>query len=462
MKIAFAFQHHGTTLLTIDASLAFVAVLINAVFAVLVLVRTSRGSIFLIFFLICVATIIWNLGDLMIYFTREKFWFYFSLIGTGMLPALMFHLVSSLVRPEQKDPIWVITLYILSGLIAFSAPLAMYDAGIQRFVDGVAWNICYFGLLIPVFIYTVAVLLSSIRRTNDDEKKRLSYILLAVVIGVLTGITDLVQIMKINVPPLGHLGTVVSSSVLAIGVFKHRTAYDILAQMRMKLEALSEMAAGIAHEIRNPLSSIKGAAKLLSHKLDGEHNQENGEYLDIIREEIDRLDSILVNFQFFTKPIKTESEPISLNDLLRKTVKLAELNTKDMRIILELSEKLEMIQADILSMKQVFLNLVKNAAEACGPGGELIIRTTCDQSYAKIGFLDSGPGIPTNIMNHIFEPFFTTKPAGMGVGLAISKRIVDAHGGRIEVRNVLPRGVEFSILLPVRGKQFYGGNADHR
>ncbi len=108
-----------------------------------------------------------------------------------------------------------------------------------------------------------------------------------------------------------------------------------------------------------------------------------------------------------------------------------------------------MIQADPSSMKQVFLNLIKNAEEACGSGGELVIKTEYIPPSAKITFSDNGPGIPPEMIHRIFEPFFTTKSAGMGVGLAISRRIIEAHNGKIEVSNILPKGTKFSIILPV-------------
>ncbi|MCL4475212.1 MAG: ATP-binding protein [Nitrospirae bacterium] len=438
-------------ILSIDSSLALIAVLINIVFALLVLFRTSMTIVYRTFFFICLSTVIWNLGDFMGYYTAKRSWFYFSLIGTGMIPALMFHFISTLVRPEQKSSFWLVPLYVLSGLLAMSSPLALFDAGIQKFVESFVWNVCYLFLLAPVFLWAIVGLVKAGQKAGDEEKNRLRYVLIATLIGVFTGVTDLVQVLKIPVPSLGHLGTVVYSAILAIGVFKHRTAYDILAQTRLKLEALSDMAAGIAHEIRNPLSSIKGATRLLSHELKNFDNPKHQEYLGIMTEEIERLNNILINFQYFTKPIRMEKELISVNDVVQKTVKLAESDTLDIGMRVDLSGDLPLVQADASSIKQVFLNLIKNAAEACGPEGELAIKTEYSCPWVKISFSDNGPGIPAELLNHIFEPFFTTKATGMGVGLAISRRIVDAHNGRIEVRNLLPKGAEFSILLPAGG-----------
>jgi signal transduction histidine kinase len=296
----------------------------------------------------------------------------------------------------------------------------------------------------------MVILITAFNQTKSaEEKSRLLYILIATVIAVMTGLTDLVQLFKILIPPLGHLGCFVYSSILAIGVFKHRKAYDVFVQMRMKLDALSEMAADIAHEIRNPLSSIKGASNLLANELKNLNQPKIQEYHTIIIEEIERLNHILINFQDLTKPLKIEKDSVSMNEAIQKTVKLAEMGSPNFKIRLELSTKLPIVQADASFLKQVFLNLIKNATEASGPSGELEIKTVSDPPWVKISFSDDGPGIPPELVNRIFEPFFTTKARGMGVGLAICQRIIQAHNGRIEVINRLPKGTQFNIFLPV-------------
>ncbi len=437
------------TILTIDAYLALFVVLINLVFAILILVRTSRMTLYLIFFFVCLSNMVWNFGDAITYFSGNQFWFYLSLVGSGMLPALMFHFINTLVRPERKSTAWVMIAYSFSGFLAFSSPLALFHPKAKLFVDGAYWNILYLVLLGPFIFAGMTMLIRAFNRIrSEEEKSRLRYILIAMVIGVLTGLTDLVQLLKIPVPPFGHLGCLIYSSILAIGVFKHRKTYDVFAQMRMKLEVLSEMTAGIAHEIRNPLSSIKGASNLLANELKNLNHPKIQDYHSLITEEIERLNNILTNFQDLTKPLKIGKEPISINEVIQKTVKLVEMGTQDLEIRLELSSNLPMIRADASFLKQVFLNLIKNASEACGSRGQLLIKTETISPWLEISFSDNGPGIPTESLNRIFEPFFTTKARGMGVGLAICQRIIHAHEGRMEVNNLLPKGTQFSIFLP--------------
>jgi signal transduction histidine kinase len=438
------------TIFTIDAYLALLVVLINFVFTILILVRTSRTTLYIIFVFVCLSNMFWNFGDFVFFFTQERFWFYLSLIGSGMLPALMFHFINTLVLAERKRATWILTAYILAGFLAFSSPFALFHPGTKQFVDSVYWNILYLGLLGPFIFAGMVILITTFNQTKSEEEKgRFRYILIATIIAVITGLTDLVQLLKIPIPPLGHLGCLVYSYILAIGVFKHRKAYDIFAQMRMKLDGLSEMAADIAHEIRNPLSSIKGASNLLAKELKNLNQPKIQEYHTIITEEIERLNNILTNFQDLTKPLKVEKDSVSMNEVIQNTVKLVKMGIQNLDIRLELSTNLPMIQADASSLKQVFLNLIKNAAEACGPGGELEIKTASDPPWIKITFSDDGPGIPPELINRIFEPFFTTKARGMGVGLAICQRIIQAHNGRIEVNNRLPKGTQFNIFLPV-------------
>jgi PAS domain S-box-containing protein len=225
------------TIHTVDAYLAFLVVLINFVFTILIVVRTPRTLVYSVFLFICIANMFWNFGDFMVYFTQNRFWFYFSLIGSAMLPALMFHWVNAIVRPETKNTLWIAPAYFFSGFLAFSSPLTMIHPKVQWFVDSNVWNILFLVLLGPFLLAGTIMLFYGVRRAkSQDERSQLWYFLIAALIGVSTGLTDLIQIFKIPVPPLGHIGCLAYSSILAIGVFKHRKAYDILVQMKVELQ----------------------------------------------------------------------------------------------------------------------------------------------------------------------------------------------------------------------------------
>ncbi len=433
---------------SINVYFAFASVVINAAFVVLILVRTSRSAVYITFLFTCVSAIVWNFGIFMTYFAGRDFWFYFARIGSPMLPALLFHFINTLAKSASRNK-WITLAYTLSGLLSLSSFLAVYSHSAKAFVDSIYYNVYYLSLLFPFVLSGIVLLIRAMRGTQSRaERERYGYVLLATIIGTCTGLTDLIQIFHVPVPKLSHVGSAIYSSVMVVGIFKHRRTYDVIAHLQGKLGLLSEMAAGIAHEIRNPLSAIKGASNLLAADLDRCGVSQEQEYVGIIREEIIRLDHILIDFQHLTRPLNIQKEPVSINEVLRKTIRLVEVGALPLVITTDLSGDLQTAYADASSLKQVFLNLIKNASEACGENGELKIKTVYVPRWVKITFLDNGNGIPSELFGSIFEPFFTTKMSGMGMGLPICRRIIRAHNGRIEARNVSPRGAEFSVFLP--------------
>lgn len=241
-----------------------------------------------------------------------------------------------------------------------------------------------------------------------------------------------------------HLATVVENSKL----------YERMRE-RDRLAALGEMSAGLAHEIRNPLGAIKGAAQCLDpRRLPGE----DGEFLEVIVEEVNRLNGVVTAFLDYSRPMKQSFGVTDLNEVVTRTVKLIQ-NDVPPHIILkvELGEALHKIDGDAEQLKQVLINLVQNAGQALGDKpGEISIRTLRPErfgefrgaDFVEIDVTDNGPGIPTDQQLHIFVPFFTTKQKGTGLGLAICQRIVKNHGGSIAVTSKVGEGTTFVVRLP--------------
>jgi signal transduction histidine kinase len=234
---------------------------------------------------------------------------------------------------------------------------------------------------------------------------------------------------------------------------------------RDRLAAIGEMAAGLAHEIRNPLGAIKGAAQLLVGP-DGEPvepSAESAEFLNIIIEEVNRLNNVLSQFLDYARPSKSDPSQqgeLDVNDVVRKTVQLIETYEASSRVRIEvrLDELLPPVAGDAEQLRQVFLNLGLNAIQAMEGGGTLEIVTSRRRrsrlgygSFAEVRFRDSGVGIPREKLKNLFIPFFTTKARGTGLGLAISQRIVTQHSGTIEVRSNPGKGSTFSVFLPALG-----------
>jgi signal transduction histidine kinase len=433
----------------IDTGFALTAALINAIFILLILTRTSLSTVYIAFMFNCLTAVIWTFFDFMVLLTNHQTpWLYYSLIGTGMVPAVMFHFISALAGLTNNRR-WIVADYILCTPFALSGPLALRHAAIKAFVDGDVWNVLFIILLFSSLMASTLILRRAIGEAKSKvDKSRFRYVLVAAWIACFAGGTDLLHTLNMAIPKLGHVGTVIYTSVLAASVFKHREAYDLLAEMRTKLDMLNELAAGIAHELRNPLSSIKGAVHLLHEKSEGLTAEQSKDYLNLISEEVERLDGMLTNYRGLIRPIKLEKEDVRINTVIEKTVALMRINENAPKIELSLSPKAPLCRCDPQTLRQVFINLIKNAHEACGTEGALHITTEHIPPSIRITFKDSGEGVPPEILPRIFEPFMSTKANGMGLGLAICRRLIDLNGGTIEVEND-KAGARFIIHIPV-------------
>ncbi|HEV8324914.1 MAG TPA: ATP-binding protein [Myxococcota bacterium] len=229
---------------------------------------------------------------------------------------------------------------------------------------------------------------------------------------------------------------------------------------RDRLAALGEMAAGLAHEIKNPLSAIKGAAQLVSTSGEG-LSADEGEFLDIIVEEVNRLDSVVSQFLDYARPYgRKVEEPVDVAGVVRRTVSILEraAMAEALAIELDLADGLPPVPGDAEQLRQVFLNLALNAKEAVaetGRRGRLRISTRLWQRAGtppavEVAFTDDGPGIDPSQLEKMFVPFHTTKEGGTGLGLPISQRIVEHHGGRIIVESTPGKGATFTVRLPAR------------
>src|SRR5438105_904422 len=235
---------------------------------------------------------------------------------------------------------------------------------------------------------------------------------------------------------------------------------------RDRLAALGEMAAGLAHEIRNPLGAIKGAAQYLDP---AGLQPGDAEILNIIVEEVNRLDGVVAQFLAYSRPFPNAAsgkfQSTDLNDVLWKTMKLIENDMpKNVSVELELTPELPPINADAEQLKQVFINLALNAVQAMPDGGRLTVRTRRPHAPVELGlsdstprysadqvevrFSDTGAGIPEDAKDRILIPFYTTKSKSTGLGLAISQRIDKAPRGSIEVQSRVGEGTEFILRFP--------------
>jgi signal transduction histidine kinase len=218
-----------------------------------------------------------------------------------------------------------------------------------------------------------------------------------------------------------------------------------------KLAAIGELAANIAHEINNPLTTVLGFASFIAERLPTEDPMR--EELGLIQEEASRARDIVRDLLQFSRQRDFRPEPTDVNTVLEQVVGMVRrqgaFNT--LSVSEEYAPDLSMVEMDVPRIKQVFLNIINNAVFAMKEGGTLAIRTTAAGDSVRIAFADSGPGIPADILGRIFDPFFTTKPevSGTGLGLSVSLGIVQSHGGTIEVASEVGRGSTFTVTLPL-------------
>jgi len=211
-----------------------------------------------------------------------------------------------------------------------------------------------------------------------------------------------------------------------------------------------ELAAGVAHELKNPLAAMRGFLQLLAERL--AEDEVNSYYVKVVLHELARLEHLVEDFLCLGRSTSVRLEPRDLSQVLREVAAMASIQAERQGVEIALMiEKCPLVWADGYLIKQVLWNLISNALAAMPTGGKLTLSLTAGgPEWVKITCRDTGKGIPSAVLPHIFEPYFTTKEEGTGLGLTISERIVALHGGRIEVDTAPGLGTAFSIWLPVK------------
>ncbi|MEK5494982.1 PAS domain S-box protein [Paenibacillus sp. FSL R7-0297] len=212
------------------------------------------------------------------------------------------------------------------------------------------------------------------------------------------------------------------------------------------LSMIGELSAGIAHEIRNPLTSIRGFVQLLYSQ-----SKMNKELHEIILSEVDRINSIISELLLLGKEMPSEMSDCNLVQLLSQVVVLlnAQAHLTDNEIIMHTDLDRLLLRCAGNKLKQVFINMLKNAIEASPHGAEITVELSREGNIGVIRITDNGPGIPAELISQIGSPFFTTKPGGNGLGVMISKKIIHNHKGTLQFLTNLPAGTIVEIILPV-------------
>jgi two-component system sensor histidine kinase HydH len=217
-----------------------------------------------------------------------------------------------------------------------------------------------------------------------------------------------------------------------------------------KLAALGQLAAAVAHEVRNPLAVVRSAAQGLGETLPAD-DAEGHRAAAFIVGEVDRLAGVVRSLLDFARPVALEKQPTALPAVIDRALTLAghDLAAKRVRLERDDAPALPVVHADGDLVCQVLVGLLDNAAAATPAGGRIVVSTRASNGSVEVAVADDGPGIPPGDRSKVFEPFFTTRPGGTGLGLAVARQIVEAHGGRIDVGDGDGAGARVTVRLPV-------------
>ena len=494
--------------------LYYVASVGNLCLANLVAFRARRARGALPIALLCVSLFLWDFGQGARLHYEKNYWSTISLIGSSMSPAFLWHFVLVFTGRDRALRVWLALVYTATALFTLSTAGSFVSPVLDAFVSGSLWNLVYLGAFFPLFIISIPLIYLRKREVHTSvERNAANFVAFGIAVAILMGFTELVHRFWSWIPPLGHVGSVLCAVVLAVAILRHRllekqapvrklffflllaaSAVVVLAllasqlrdrtraafvfgavalttllalyrtvfirlyeqaERRQRLALIGTMAAGVAHEIRNPLASIKGAAQFVQKDLEGTPGKEDAkEYLKLLVGEVDRLNGVVESFLTYARPVDPRRQDVALDDFFKNLLRLhAASFPPGIRVETSFDPDLPSVRADPELLTHAVTNVIRNAVEVMPEGGTLTIRTSgvasALRSWAAIEIEDSGPGIPRGEIDRIFQPFYTTKTKGTGLGLAIALRILEAHGGEIAVDNLEPRGCRFTFLLPL-------------
>lgn len=270
------------------------------------------------------------------------------------------------------------------------------------------------------------------------------------------------KIIQINIQPLMQEKKFAGIIIKVYDITEKRNQ-EVLFHRMENLARLTNLAASVAHEIKNPLGSISihiqlvqkaiAAARKKDNKMPDEKFMEK--HLDVVNEEIERLNKTIVDFLFAVRPVSAELECRNVNTLLKEYTDfiLPELEKAGMKLNLILADKIPDVMIDSKLFKQVFINLAQNAIAAMKKGDSLTVMTQVTSDSLRVILQDTGSGMDEETAARVFEPYFTTKVSGTGLGLTMVYKIIQEFNGSIDVKSILGEGTEFTISLPIPQKE---------
>lgn len=350
----------------------------------------------------------------------------------------------------------ITTLVLCISLLHYLTPLHLHylhDIFQRFYYIPIILSALWFGFrgglaaaLAVSIIYTPHILFQWGDHVSMEIEKYLEIVLYNIVGGI-TGL--LAQREKERTTELQETAKGLEESFLKLREqSEHILSVEEKLRQTEKLSTLGEMSAVLAHEIRNPLGSIRGTAEIL--KDDFPPGSPKHEFIEIQIRETERLNNVVEDFLRMARQQPLDIKVCSISEELRTIIRLAENQAKaaGVKILMDFPVEDVWIKGDGEKLRQAFLNLIINAIQATPAGGSVNVELANNGSAPEIVFSDSGNGISEEALERIFEPFYTTKSDGTGLGLAITKKIIEGHGGSIDVRSEAGRGTKVSVRIP--------------
>jgi two-component system sensor histidine kinase HydH len=432
-------------------------------------------------------------------------------IFTALSPPLMLHLIATFVGARRERAPFVIASYVVFGALALSSATGLFSTWGQDWTGSSTWAAAFLAGWVPTLAVALAWLVRHLVEARDhDEKARTRTFLAAFAFGGAFATTDELATLGMTVPRLASFGTLVGTSIVAAAVFRFRLldrdlsvsnaiyagalattgliAYVVVlrllggnvaafgtatalvtlvlvaagrelatsrAEQRERVERLTvfgRMAAQMAHDIKNPLAALLGAARVLDDAPPGQSPEEAREFRRLLVDQADRIRVIVDKYERIgrVEPVPTR---VQINDVVRRVVGAQRVAAADVSVALDLLDPLPECDVDTDLVASALENVVRNACEAMPGGGALRVTTRVDapaagQTTVVVRVEDTGEGMDARRAEQAFEDFFTTKATGSGLGLAFVRRVALAHGGNVSLASRPGEGTAVELRLP--------------
>jgi signal transduction histidine kinase len=480
--------------------------------ALLALLRGAPSRLALVFALFSLDLFFWNFATLAYEISGTPAWHWLDHATSPLSAPLALHFVLVFVGRRRQLRVVIALAYGAFGLISFASSLAFVSAAPRAFTESASWAVAYLALLVPVVLLGVACLIVHMRRSSAGGEQARARLLLAGFASLaVLGSTELVGAMGVPVPGLGNIGVLACNAMMAVGALRFRLferplrsalvwnalclgvltlgAYvaifrfrgtpvamlvlgvgtvlfafagallQVKSSLAIRRERLQRMAtlgrfsSQMAHDLKNPLAALKGAAQyLIEERRLGKPISEETDLVKLMLEQVDRLTGVVDRYQRIAS-VEPEFAPVEVNELVREVLALQPFTSAGERISLDaqLDAQLPRCVADRQLLSGALENLVRNAFEAMPNGGRLTVRTRCDSDDRLIiAVEDTGHGMNPRVLERAFEDFFTTKAHGTGLGLTFARRVAQAHGGDVLLTSREGFGTVVSLEIPLR------------